>query len=256
MLEALGGRIIAVYIGICRLFYIPSHALFGIFSLRGEKFRYFVKLTIQQIYLTFIQVLLLAIFIGISLGILVIVPLTAIGINDVAIISTIIDKVILYELSPVLTAFIVIGRSGTAITIELSDLKQRQTIDSLFLIGIDPLHFLVLPRIVGVTISILLICVWMNSGVLLGLCSLSLFTTSIDYMGILQASTSMVNLADMGVISIMLICFGLCISSIHCYYGLISHTPIEAARNVPKSFVKSFLVVISITVLFSVARNA
>nr|QCI07501.1 hypothetical protein [Malaconema sp.] len=55
----------------------------------------------------------------------------------------------LRELSPVLTSVIVIGKIGSYLTAELATMKISEQIDTLYTLGIDPINYLVLPRILA-----------------------------------------------------------------------------------------------------------
>ncbi len=62
---------------------------------------------------------------------------------------------VLRELAPLGTAFLVAGRSGTAIATELGGMKVGQEVLALASLGIDPPRYLVLPRLLGVMVSVL-----------------------------------------------------------------------------------------------------
>src|SRR5512140_2271788 len=59
------------------------------------------------------------------------------------------------ELAPLLTAWIVIARSGTAIAAELATMRIEGEIDALVGMGIDPFEYLVLPRVLGAAVAVL-----------------------------------------------------------------------------------------------------
>ena len=61
---------------------------------------------------------------------------------------------IVRELGPLLTAIAVVGRSGTAITAELATNTVLGEVRALEGMGIDPFHYLVLPRLFGCLISV------------------------------------------------------------------------------------------------------
>jgi phospholipid/cholesterol/gamma-HCH transport system permease protein len=60
----------------------------------------------------------------------------------------------LRELAPLLTAIMVAGRSGSAITAELGSMQMREEIDALRVMGLDPVKVLVLPRVLALVISV------------------------------------------------------------------------------------------------------
>ena len=61
---------------------------------------------------------------------------------------------ILRELSVLLAAIMVAGRSGSAFTAEIGSMKMREEIDALRVMGLDPIEVLVVPRILALIISL------------------------------------------------------------------------------------------------------
>ena len=57
------------------------------------------------------------------------------------------------EMAPLLTAVIIAGRSGAAYAAEIGTMKIREEIDALEVMGLDPLHFLVIPRVLGLALA-------------------------------------------------------------------------------------------------------
>src|SRR3990172_7850832 len=58
------------------------------------------------------------------------------------------------ELGPVLSALMVTGRAGSALTAEIGIMRIGEQIDSLETMGIDPMQFLVAPRLLGFLLSV------------------------------------------------------------------------------------------------------
>src|SRR3990172_564657 len=58
------------------------------------------------------------------------------------------------ELGPVLTALMVTGRAGSAICAEIGIMRNSEQIDSLESMGIDPVKFLISPRLLGAVVSV------------------------------------------------------------------------------------------------------
>jgi phospholipid/cholesterol/gamma-HCH transport system permease protein len=56
-------------------------------------------------------------------------------------------------MGPLLMAVIISGRSGASFTAEIGTMKVRQEIDGLRVMGIDPVDFLVLPRVLGLSLA-------------------------------------------------------------------------------------------------------
>ena len=75
------------------------------------------------------------------------------------------------ELGPLIAAFILASRSGSAFAAELGTMKVNEEIDALVTMGIDPVKFLVIPRIIGAVIVLPLLTLFNNAAGLIG-CSL------------------------------------------------------------------------------------
>ena len=82
-------------------------------------------------------------------------------------------NVVVQNLGPLLVNFFVIGRSGTAITTELANMAVHHEVEVLDSQGVDPFIYLVVPRVIGMAISVLcltvlFVCVALLGGYLLG----------------------------------------------------------------------------------------
>ncbi len=73
--------------------------------------------------------------------------------GQASLIGPILTAVVLRELGPLLTNFVVIARSGTAISTELANMKVHGEVRALDAMGIDPFVYLVIPRVLGVAAS-------------------------------------------------------------------------------------------------------
>ena len=81
---------------------------------------------------------------------------------------TILIVVISRELGPLLTAFIVIARSGTAIAPELGGMAVGHEIEAYVAVGVNPISYLAAPRFLGVVISMVVLDIYFNVFGLLG----------------------------------------------------------------------------------------
>jgi phospholipid/cholesterol/gamma-HCH transport system permease protein len=66
---------------------------------------------------------------------------------------------VLREIAVLLTAIMVAGRSGSAITAEIGSMKMREEIDALKVIGLNPIGVLVFPRLVALVIALPLLTI-------------------------------------------------------------------------------------------------
>ncbi len=58
-------------------------------------------------------------------------------------------KALTRELAPMMTAFLLTGRGGSAITAELATMKVNEQVDAMESMGVSPVHYLVVPRLIG-----------------------------------------------------------------------------------------------------------
>ena len=93
---------------------------------------------------------------------------------------TILILIITRELGPLLTAFIIIARSGTSISTELGYMVVNHEVEALESIGILPIRYLVVPRVYAVVISLFCLNIYFNIAGLIGgyLVSLIFHSTS------------------------------------------------------------------------------
>lgn len=126
------------------------------FENRG-KILMITKTIVMQIYFTAIQSITLVSFIAIITGSLTVLPIST-GLSlfgQADLVGKILISVILREIAPLFTAFIIIARSGTAIASELGNMQVNKEIDSLKSLGVDYTSFIIFPRILGGIISML-----------------------------------------------------------------------------------------------------
>ena len=74
----------------------------------------------------------------------------------------------LREIGVLLTAIMIAGRSGSAITAEIGSMKMREEIDALKVMGLNPIGVLVFPRLVALTVVLPLLTVVANFAALAG----------------------------------------------------------------------------------------
>lgn len=90
------------------------------------------------------------------------------------------------ELGPLMTAIIVAGRSGSAMAAEIGTMRVSEEIDALSVMGLNPVEFLVLPRVISLAVmlpclTVLADAVGILGGVAIG--TLGLEITAANYLG-------------------------------------------------------------------------
>lgn len=119
--------------------------------------RTIISVISAQIYFTGVQALPLISVLALASGGIVIMQsnmqLSLLGGNDM--IGNLLVIIIVREISPLLTALVVIARSGTAVASELGNMKVNRETDALEVMGINPLSYIVFPRLLGGILSVL-----------------------------------------------------------------------------------------------------
>lgn len=95
---------------------------------------------------------MIAFLVGISIVVQVQLALSRLGQSEM--LGPILVAVVVRELGPLLTNFVVIGRSGAAIATELGNMQVNGEVHVLDAQGLDPFTYLVLPRVLGVMFSV------------------------------------------------------------------------------------------------------
>jgi phospholipid/cholesterol/gamma-HCH transport system permease protein len=107
-------------------------------------------------------------FVSVALGLVIIGQtvslLSRVGATDF--LGTIMVTVVVRELGPLLTALLVLARTGTGAVVELGTARATGEVESLEVMGIDPIHYLVVPRIIGLSVGILALTVYLIIGAL------------------------------------------------------------------------------------------
>lgn len=128
------------------------------------------KVLVMQILFTGFEALpvvsLLAVGIGVAINLIGSSVLSGFGQGKLA--YSLLIIVITKELGPLLTAFIVTARSGTAIAIELGGMAVSHELEAYVAVGANPIAYLAAPRFLGVVISLLVLDVYFNIFGLLG----------------------------------------------------------------------------------------
>ena len=94
----------------------------------------------------------IALLVGLSVVLQAQVFLRKFGQSDL--LGPILVMVLIREIGPLLTNFVVIGRSGTAMATEMASMKVNGEVRVLDAQGLDPFLYLVLPRVLGAALSI------------------------------------------------------------------------------------------------------
>ena len=149
------------------------------------------------------------------------------------------------ELGPLLTAFILASRSGSAFAAELGTMKVNEEIDALTTMGIDPVRFLVVPRIIAAVFVTPLLTMFNNFLGLVG-CGLVMVSVGFAPIAVLNQIRQAAYLGDLFGGLVKTIVFGTLIAGIGCLRGLQTGTGASAVGDSATRAVVSGIVAIVI----------
>ncbi|MCL2481394.1 MAG: ABC transporter permease [Spirochaetaceae bacterium] len=179
------------------------------------------KVLRMQILFTGFEALSVISLLGIALGVVIIVQglslLPQFGQGDL--IFTILDVVITRELGPLLTAFVIIARSATAISTELGNMVVSHEIEAYVSTGIDPISYIAVPRFLGVTISIILLNLYFNVAGLVGSYFVAQFIKTVTFTEYFRNLLLIAKPASIAISFIKSFVFGIIISFSATYNG-------------------------------------
>ena len=180
---------------------------------------------VQQVYYigarSTMIIMLVSFFTGMVLGLQSYHALVKFGAQGA--LGTLVALTLVRELGPVLTAIMIAARAGSAITAEIGIQRISEQIDALDTMRIDPLRYLISPRITASIISFpLLTALFDLVGIIGGYVSgvLLLGANASTYVYRVQTSVDMKDVTD-GLIKAIV--FSVIVSTVCCYQGYFTH---------------------------------
>jgi len=170
-----------------------------------------------------VRLLPLFIFLSAALGLLVIGQmvswLSRVGAVDY--LGTVMVVVVVRELGPLITALLVLARIGTANVVELGTARATGEVEALESLGIDPVHYLVVPRVVGMALGTFALTVYLILGALIsGYIWAFLQDVPLRPDQYLEQLAAALTWVDFAFLALKTAGFGAIIAVVTCYHGL------------------------------------
>ena len=151
------------------------------------------------------------------------------------------------EMAPVMMAILIAGRIGSAMAAEIGSMRVYQEIDALRTMNINPVHYLVLPRLVAIAVALpLLVTIAILVGWLGGaLVCVANVRIAVSYPAFFSALRDAVELGDVANGVFKSFVFALIIGVTSCHQGLITRGgPRGIGRSVTKAVVNSIVLIV------------
>jgi phospholipid/cholesterol/gamma-HCH transport system permease protein len=151
------------------------------------------------------------------------------------------------ELSPIMMAILIAGRIGSAMAAEIGSMQVYQEVDALRTMNIDPINYLVLPRMVAIAIALPMLVTFSILVGWLGGAVVAEVTGQIDISirSFFEAMKDVVDIQDVlnGVFKSF--CFAWIIGVVSCHQGLVTRGgPRGIGRSVTKAVVNSIVIIV------------
>lgn len=149
------------------------------------------------------------------------------------------------ELGPVLTALIVAGRCGAAITAELGTMKVTEQVEALETLSTNPIQYLVVPRLIALVIMVPLLTIYADFFGIIGGYLIGVGKLNITHAMYVKMTFEPLALKDVMTGLIKSISFAVIICIIACFEGINSEGGAEGVgRATTASVVRSFILII------------
>ena len=160
---------------------------------------------------------------------------------------------VLREMGVLITAIIVAGRSGSAFAAEIGVMRVREEIDALNVMGMEPMEMLVLPRLIGLVITLPLLTFYADMMGLFGGGVISLLQLDVTPVQYIDRVHQAVDGSDLFVGLFKAPIFAFFIAVIGCMHGLrVSGSAESVGRETTRAVVKGIFLVIVLDALFSI----
>jgi phospholipid/cholesterol/gamma-HCH transport system permease protein len=199
----------------------------------------------QQIGRAGVRLLPIVAFLGVALGFVIISQtvtlLARVGATNLT--GLLLITVLVRELGPIIAALVVLARVGTATVVELGTMRAMGEVEALEALGIDPIHYVVMPRLIGLTLSIFALTVYLLLiSVLSGFLFVYLQQVPLSAQDYFTQIAAALRWHDFVLLTLKTAIYGTLTSLIICYHGLAQPLRLEEVSAATTSTVAQCVV--------------
>ncbi len=164
-----------------------------------------------------------------------------------------VGKAVIMELSPVLSALVFAGRVGAGIAAEVGTMKVTEQIDALDSMGINPVRYLVMPRILACLVMVPILVLFSDFIAIMGGLVISVLGVDISTETFMGGFRDSFKLADFRNGLIKALVFGLIIGLVGCYEGFRTREgAVGVGRSTTNSVVISCVLILVFNFIFAI----
>jgi phospholipid/cholesterol/gamma-HCH transport system permease protein len=193
---------------------------------------------------------LITFFVGIIIALQGAYELQRIG--AMGLVASLVSITITRELGPLVTAIVVIGRSGSAFAAEIGTMRVTEELDALEAMALDPVAFLVLPKFLAMAVMMPCLAIWSDFMGVLGGCVFGVASSNFTFGSYLIATRDALVMHDVTTGVVKSLVFALVITAVGCQEGFATGAGAEqVGRATTSAVVISILMVILIDLVFT-----
>jgi phospholipid/cholesterol/gamma-HCH transport system permease protein len=129
--------------------------------------------------------------------------------------------VVVRELGPLIGALLLLARTGTANVVELGTARATGEIEALEALGIDPVHYLVMPRVLGMMLGVFSLTIYLILGSLAsGYLWAFLQDVPLRPAEYFRQLAGALTGLDFALVGLKTLAFGFIVAIVTCYHGL------------------------------------
>jgi phospholipid/cholesterol/gamma-HCH transport system permease protein len=156
------------------------------------------------------------------------------------------------ELGPLMTAIVVIGRSGSAFAAEIGTMKVNEEIDALETMALEPVPFLVAPKFVAMMLMVPCLTTWADLMGVLGGGSFGVSSAGFTWATYIRATLNAIAVRDLLLGLVKAFMFGVVITAVGCQEGFSTGLGSEeVGRSTTSAVVKSIFLVVAVDLVFT-----
>ena len=156
------------------------------------------------------------------------------------------------ELGPLITAIVVIGRSGSAFAAEIGTMKVTEEIDALQTMAISPVSFLVAPKFMAMIVMLPCLTIWANTMGILGGALFGVAQADFTVARYVRASVDALFIRDLVTGLVKSVMFGVTITAVGCLEGLNTGAGAEqVGKSTTRAVVMSIFMVVMVDLIFT-----
>ncbi len=158
----------------------------------------------------------------------------------------------LRELRTLITAILVIGRSGSAFAAEIGSKKVTEEVDALRTMGFDPVEFLVAPKFLAMLLMVPALTIWADFMGVIGGSIFGVLGANFTFVSYLRVSLDVIHISDVYTGLIKSVVFAMAITAVGCREGFgTGGGAEEVGRSATSAVVISIFLVVMVDVMFT-----